>query len=396
MGRPSTRRGGEEHVLKKPEILMTPGPTPVPPEVLLAQGSPIVYHRGPGFGDVLREVTQGLQEIYETSNDVLTFTSSGSGGMESAVVNCFSPGDRVLVVSVGNFGYRFEKICEAYGLVVDLLDVEWGKTAKAEDVKAALKPEHKGVLIQHSETSTGVVNDIEAIAAVVKDHPALFVVDSISGVGGAPLKVDAWGIDVAIGGSQKALMGSPGIAFVAVSKKAWEAYERSTCPKFYWDWMPVKKSFERSDPETPYTPAVHLYMGLAAAIRMLREEGIENAFARHALLSKAVKAGVKALGLDLFGEDPERAVCVTAVRCPDGIDGDVLTKLIRAKYGIIFAPGQDRLKGKIFRIGHIGYLERSEILQALAVLELALEELGYPVKRGDAVAAAEEVFASQP
>lgn len=379
-------------VVRKPEILMTPGPTPVPPEVLLAQGSPIVYHRGPGFGDVLREVTEGLQWVFETTNDIVTFTSSGSGGMESAIVNCFSPGDRVLVVSVGNFGQRFRTIAEAFGLQVKLLEYEWGQTAKAADVKAALEPDIKGVLIQHSETSTGVVNDIESVAKVVKDHPALFVVDSISGVGGAPLKVDAWGIDVAIGGSQKALMGSPGIAFIAVSKAAWAAHATARCPRFYWDWTAAKKSYDRKNPETPYTPAVHLYMGLAAAIRLLREEGLENAFARHAALSRAVKAGVKALGLELFGEDPERAVCVTAVKAPDGIDGDDLTALIRAKYGIIFAPGQDKLKGKIFRIGHIGYLERSEILQALAVLELALGELGYPVKRGDAVAAAEEVF----
>jgi aspartate aminotransferase-like enzyme len=380
-------------VLKKPEILMTPGPTPVPPEVLLAQGSPIVYHRGPGFGDVLRNVTRGLQWAFETTNDVLTFTSSGSGAMESAVVNAFSPGDKVLVVSVGNFGARFKKICEAFGLEVDYLDYEWGKTAKAADVRARLKSDHKGVLIQHSETSTGVVNDIEPIGEVVREHPALFVVDSISGVGGAPIKVDAWGIDVAVGGSQKALMGSPGIAFVTVSKAAWDAHAVAKCPRFYWDWSAVKKAYERPDPETPYTPAVHLYMGLAAAIGMLREEGLENAFARHALLSRAIKTGVQALGLSLFGEDPDRAVCVTAVKCPDGVDGDQLTALIRAKYGIIFAPGQDKLKGKIFRIGHIGYLERSEILQALAVLELALDELGYPVKRGDAVAAAEDVFA---
>jgi aspartate aminotransferase-like enzyme len=382
--------------VRKPEILMTPGPTPVPPEVLLAQGSPIVYHRGPGFGNVLREVTEGLQWAFQTKNDILTFTSSGSGGMESAVVNCFSPGDRVLVVSVGNFGARFKKICEAYGLDVKLLEYEWGKVAKAEDVKAALEPDMKGVLIQHSETSTGVVNDIEAIGAVVRDHPALFVVDSISGVGGAPLKVDEWGVDVAIGGSQKALMGSPGIAFIAVSKAAWAANLAAKCPRFYWDWSPVKNAFERPDPETPYTPAVHLYLGLAAAIKLLREETLEGAYRRHAALSAAVKAGVQALGLELYGEDLERAVCVTAVKCPDGIDGDTLTALIRSKYGIIFAPGQDKLKGKIFRIGHIGYLERPEILQALAVLELALEELGYPVKRGDAVAAAEEVFARTP
>jgi aspartate aminotransferase-like enzyme len=191
-------------------------------------------------------------------------------------------------------------------------------------------------------------------------------------------------------------MGSPGIAFIAVSQAAWAANLAAKLPRFYWDWTPVKKAYERPDPETPYTPAVHLYLGLAAAIKLLREETLEGAYRRHAALSSAVKAGVQALGLELYGEDLERAVCVTAVKSPDGIDGDTLTALIRSKYGIIFAPGQDKLKGKIFRIGHIGYLERPEILQALAVLELALDELGYPVKRGDAVAAAEEVFARTP
>ncbi|HEX9712421.1 MAG TPA: alanine--glyoxylate aminotransferase family protein, partial [Actinomycetota bacterium] len=368
--------------VQKPEILMTPGPTPVPPEVLLAQGSPIVYHRGPGFGKVLREVTEGLKEILGTGNNVLTYSCSGSGGMEAAVVNCFSPGDRVLVVSVGNFGQRFKAICETYGLDVKYLEYEWGQTAKAEDVAAALEPDIKGVLIQHSETSTGVVNDIEAVAAVVKEHPALYIVDSISGVGGVSIDVDAWGIDVAIGGSQKALMGSPGIAFMSVSDAAWAAHRTATLPRFYWEWSAVKESYEKDPPETPYTPAVHLYMGLAVAIKMLREEGFDNAYARHARMSRGVKAGVKALGLELFGEDPERAVCVTAVKCPEGIDGNQITKLIRAKYGIIFAPGQDKLKGKIFRIGHIGYLDEINILQALAVLEMALDELGYPVKHG--------------
>ena len=381
--------------MKKPEILMTPGPTPVPPEVLLAQGQPIVYHRGPGFGSVLREVTEGLQWLLATKNDVLTFTASGSGGMEAAIANCFSPGDRVLVVSVGNFGERFRTIAERFGLDVKYLEYEWGQTAQAPDVAAALEPDIKGVLIQHSETSTGVVNDIEAVGAVVRNHPALYIVDTISGVGGAPIKVDDWGIDVAIGGSQKALMASPGIAFMSVSARAWEANAVALCPRFYWDWAAVKQSYESKDPETPYTPAVHLYLGVAAAIRLLREDGLDEAYARHRLLSRAVKAGVRALGLDLFGDDLERAVCVTAVKCPDGIDGGALTALIRRKFGIIFAPGQGKLKGKIFRIGHIGYLAPAEILQALAVLELALGELGYPVKRGDAVAAAEEVFAAE-
>lgn len=379
--------------VRKPEILMTPGPTPVPAEVLLAQASPIVYHRGPGYGAVLRECTEGLQWLLGTRSDVLTFTSSGTGGMESAVANCFSSGDRVLVVSVGNFGRRFAKICNAYGLEVKLLDYEWGEVARASDVAAALEPGIKGVLIQHSETSTGVVNDIEAVAAAVRDHPALLIVDTISGAGASPLRVDDWGIDVAIGGVQKAIMMSPGIAFVSVSEAAWREYERAKSPRFYFDWGMVKQAYDRRDPENPFTPAVSLYLGLQAALRMLREEGLENVYARHRLLSRAVKEACRALGLELVGEDPDRAVCVTAVRAPSGIDGDELTALVRERFGIVFAPGQDKWKGKIFRIGHLGYLDKTDVLQAMAALEMTLSEMGYPVKDGSAVAAAEEVLA---
>lgn len=380
--------------MRKPEILMTPGPTPVPSEVLLAQASPIVYHRGPGFGNVLRECIEGLQWLLETKNDVLTFTCSGSGAMESAVVNLLSPGDKVIVVSVGNFGQRFAKIMRAFGVIPTVIDYEWGKTAKAADVAAALEPDTKAVFIQHSETSTGVVNDIESIAAVLKDHPALFVVDTVSGVGAAPLKVDEWGIDVAAGGVQKAIMMSPGIGFVSVSAKAWEAYKTSTCPKFYFDWAPVKKSHDLPDPESPYTPAVSLFLGLAAAIKLLREEGLENVYERHRVLARGVKAAVQALGLELIGEDQDRAVCVTAIKCPEGIDGDTITATVRERFGIVFAPGQDKWKGKVFRIGHLGYFERADILQAVAALEMVLDELGYPVKQGAGVAAAQDVFAS--
>jgi len=381
--------------VRKPEILMTPGPTPVPAEVLLAQASPIVYHRGPGYAAVLRECTEGLQWLLGTTNDVVTFTTSGSGAMESAVVNCFSPGDRVLVVSVGNFGERFAKICTTYGLNVKLLDYEWGKVARAKDVEAALEPDIKGVLIQHSETSTGVVNDIESIAAAVRSHPALFIVDTVSGAGAAPLRVDEWGIDVAAGGVQKALMMSPGIGFLSVSAKAWKAYEQAKLPRFYFDWGPVRDAYNRKEPENPYTPAVSLYLGLQAAIRLLREEGLEECYARHRRLSRAVKSGVQALGLDLVGEDINRAVCVTAIRAPEGIDGDALTALVRERFGIVFAPGQGKWKGKVFRIGHLGYVEAGDVLQAMAALESCLMEMGYPAKPGAAVAAAEEVFAQR-
>jgi aspartate aminotransferase-like enzyme len=378
--------------LRKPEILMTPGPTPVPPEALLAQGSPIVYHRGPGFAKILTDVVEGMKWVLDTKNDVVTFTSSGTGAMESSVSNLFSPGDRVLVVSIGNFGRRYKKICERYGLTVDFYEAEWGTAAKPEEVAKYLQPDTKGVLIQHSETSTGVVNDLEPIGALLKDHPAVFVVDSISGVGAARIHVDRWGIDVCLTGSQKALMMSPGVAAVSVSKKAWKAYEQATLPRFYFDWGMAKEFYEKKVAETPFTPAVSLYAGLAASFELLREEGLDACYRRHEVMSEAVKAACQALGLEIFGEDPERNVCVTAVKCPEGIDGDELTKLVRAKYSIIFAPGQDHLKGKIFRIGHIGYLERIDILQAIATLELALDELGYNVKFGTGVAAAQEVF----
>ena len=381
--------------MRKPEILMTPGPTPVPAEVLLAQGSPIVYHRGPGYAAVLRECTEGLQWLMNTSNDVLTYTASGSGGMESAVVNLFSPGDRVLVVSVGNFGERFQKIATAYGLDVKLLEYDWGQVAKAHDVAAALEDDIKGVLIQHSETSTGVVNDIEAIGAVVKDHPALLVVDTISGLGATPLLVDDWGVDVAIGGVQKGLMMSPGIAFVSVSDAAWKAHEKAKCPRFYFDWTPVRDAYNRKEPENPYTPAVSLYLGLREAIRLLREEGIENVFARHQRNARAVKHAVKALGLDLVGEDQDRAVCVTAIRAPEGVNGDDLTALVRSEFGIVFAPGQGKWKGRVFRIGHLGYVDAGDVLQAMAALESCLSEMGYPAKPGAAVAAAEQVYAQK-
>ncbi len=381
--------------MSKPEIIMAPGPVPVPPQVLLAQGSPILYHRGPGFGDLLRDVTEKLKRLYRTDNDVLTFASSGTGGLESAVVNCFSPGDRVVVPVAGYFGERFAKIATAYNLDVRTIDYEWGQTVDPADVEAALaEGPTKGVLVQQSETSTSVIHDIEAIAAVVKPTDALMIVDAVSSLGAVPFDADAWGIDVAVAGSQKALSASPGLAFVAVSDAAWRATETATNPRFYFDWSVTKASYELPNPESPYTPAVHLVMGLQAALDLYFEEGgPEAALVRSELLSRAVKEGVTALGLDLFGVHPERAWTVTAVRAPEGIDGNELVGKVRADHGIVLAPGQGPLKGKVFRIGHLGYYDKFDIIRCLAALELTLGSMGYPVKRGQAVAAAEDVFA---
>jgi aspartate aminotransferase-like enzyme len=381
--------------MERPEILMTPGPTPVPPEVLLAQGSPLVYHRGPGYGDLLREVTVGLKALLRTEGDLLIFASSGTGGLESAVANLFSPGDRVVVPVAGYFGERFARIADAYRLDVRRIDYEWGKTTRPEDVAAALaEAPTRGVLLQHSETSTGVIHDIQGVAGVAKESGALVVVDAISSVGAVPYEGDRWQIDVAIGGSQKALSATPGLAFVSVSDAAWRATLESTSPRFYFDWRPYKKAYDLPNPENPYTPAISLMLGLRAALRLYLEEGAESVLARHELLSNATKEGIRALGLDLFGDHPERAWAITAVKVPEGVGGKEFVAKVRRDHGIILAGGQGPLAGKIFRLGHLGYYDRFDVVRALAAVELTLGDLGYPVKRGAAVAAAEEIFAS--
>jgi serine---pyruvate transaminase len=378
---------------ERPEFIMAPGPTEVPPAVLQAQLE-LPYHRGPRFGAVIQQCIDALQRILFTKNDVLLYTGSGSLGMESAIVNLFSPGDRILVLDTGNFGERFRKISEIYGVDAVAIEYEWGKNAQAPDVEKALAddPSIKAVLCQHSETSTGIVNDVEAIGRVVNDKPQLFVVDGISGIGASPLRVDEWGIDVLIGGSQKALMTPPGIAFLTVSGAAWTANGTATCPRFYTDWATTKKSHLLDPPETPYTPAVTIFRAFAKALEMVEEEGIEKAWQRHAILGKATREGVKAIGLDVQTEEADRAAVLTAVVAPDGIDGAKIAKHVREKHGIIFAPGQGRLKGKIFRIGHCGYYTPRDILMGLAALESSLQTLGYPVKEGAATSAAANVF----
>ena len=383
--------------MDKPEIIMAPGPTPVPPEVFLAQGSPLVYHRGPGYGDLLREVTESLQRAAHTSNDLLIFASSGTGGLESAVANLLSPGDRVVVPVAGFFGERFAKIARAFGADVRTIEYEWGSAVRAEDVGRALdEAPAKAVLMQQSETSTGVIHDIEAVGRVTRDAGVLLVADVVSSLGAVPYDGDAWGIDVAIGGSQKAFSATPGLAFVSISPAAWEVSRSATNPRFYFDWAAYKKSYDQPSPENPFTPAISLMLGMRAALRRYFDEGPEDVLRRHQLLSKATKEGVRALGLDLSGEYPERAWAVTAVRAPEGIDGDELVAKVRADHSIILAPGQGPLKGKVFRIGHLGYYDRFDIIRCLAALELTLDAMGYPVKRGAAVAAAETVFAEAP
>jgi aspartate aminotransferase-like enzyme len=378
----------------RPEIILAPGPTPIPPEVLLAQGSPLVYHRGPGFGKLMREVTDNLKTLYRTdSADVLLMTSSGTGGLESAVENVFSPGDHVLVPLAGFFADRFRKLAESQGLVVHTIQEEWGTKVDPAKVADALA-EHpvKAVLLTQSETSTGVIQPVERLARVANDAGAMVVVDVVSSLGAVPFAFDDWGIDVAVGGSQKALSASPGIAFVAISQRAWVASESATCPRFYFDWATYKRFADLPHPENPWTPAISVMQGLHAALELYFQDGVDVAMARHRMLSAAVKEGARALGLDLFGEGLGDNWTVTAIRAPEAADADTICDRIRADFGVVLAPGQGPLKGTVFRIGHFGYFSELDIVRGLAALEMTLERLGHPVKRGAAVAAAETVF----
>ena len=373
------------------KYLLAPGPTPVPPEALLAMAMPIIHHRAPDFIPVLDSAKKGLQWLYQTRNDVLILCSTGTGGMEGSVTNFLSPGDDVLVINGGKFGERWTKICQAYGMKVEELLVEWGYAAKAELVEAALKknPKIKAVFVQANETSTGVYHDVKSIAAVVKKTDALFVVDAISALVAHDIRTDEWGIDVMIGGSQKGVMLPPGLAFVSVSDKAWKMADTAKTPKFYFNFKKERENLSKN--QTNFTSAVTLIIGLNSCIKMLQDEGLENVFARHDRLARATRAGAAALGLRLFPkESPSNAL--TAIEAPAGVDGQAIYKDLRVKYGITGAGGQDKLKGKIFRIAHLGYADTFDVITAIAGIEMALKGLGHPVKLGTGVGAAQEIL----
>lgn len=381
-------------MIERPETLLTPGPVPVSPEVLKAQGSPLLYHRGPAFSRLLEDLVEGVRMLLKTQAQVVIHTSSGTGGMESAVANCFSAGDPVLVVSIGNFGERFVKICKAYGLDVRTLEYPWGEEARPEDVARTLReqPEVKGVLVTHSETSTGVVNDIAAIAEAKGKHPSLLIVDTISGAGACPFEMDAWGVDVAITGSQKAIAASPGVAFLAVSERALRAHREATLPRFYFDWTAALEAYDRPNHECPWTPAISVLMGCKAAFDAIRAEGVDRMVQRHALLGRATRAGLTAMGMEIFASSPERSNVVTCVKAPEGLDTSQLVAHVRRRFGLVIAGGQGKLKGKVFRIGHLGWVDRFDVLRALAAVEAALVDLGVAVKQGAGIQAAIEVF----
>jgi aspartate aminotransferase-like enzyme len=371
--------------------LLAPGPTPVPPEVLQSMAMPIIHHRSPDFVPILESAKEGLKWLYQTENDVLILSSSGTGGMVGAVNNFFSAGEKVLVVNGGKFGERWVKICQSYGIEVMELPVEWGYVVKPKEIKKALDadPKISGVFIQASETSTGVFHDVKAVGEIVKGRDnVLFVVDAISALVAHDIKTDKWGIDVMVAGSQKGLMMPPGLAFASVSEKAW-AKETKGSPRFYFNFKKERESLKKN--QTAFSSSVTLIIALNEALKLLKAEGLENIFARHATLANATREAAKALGLELYAkESPSNAL--TAIEMPDGIDGQEVYKAMREKYGITGAGGQDKARGKIFRVAHLGYSDVFDIITAVAGLEMVLKAMGHDIKLGTGVARAQELF----
>jgi serine---pyruvate transaminase len=373
--------------------LLTPGPTPVPPEVLAELAKPVIHHRERDFREIYERCLARLQQVYRTKNDVLMFTTSGTGAFESAVANLTSAGDRQLVLSAGNFGERWAGMAKAFGADLVHARLEWGETPEPEDLRAALADagDVKVVYLTHSETSTGVVCDVQALAAVAKERGALVVVDAVSSLGAVPLESDLWDIDVVVSGSQKALMCPPGLAFASVSAAAMAASADATAPRYVMDWERTRKGQAKLD--APFTPAVSIVRALDVALGLLLDEGLEAAFDRHARLGRACREGAKAMGLELFSPDEERSAVVTAIRAPDGVDSTAVVKGLRDRFGMTIANGQGELKGKIFRIGHSGWFDIFDITSALAAVELVLTDAGAEIERGVAVTRALEAWA---
>jgi len=372
------------------KYLLAPGPTPVPESVLLAMAQPIFHHRTPQFEALFADTATSLKKLFKTTQDVLMLASSGSGAMEAAVTNTTSPGDRVLVVNGGKFGERWGKIAATYGLAVTELKVEWGTAVDPAAIAKALKehPETKLVLVQGSETSTTVLHPVAEIAKITRETDALLVVDGITAVGVLDLPMDALGIDVLLTGSQKALMLPPGLAFIALSEKAWKGVGAAKCPRFYFDLKRERDNQQKHT--TAWTPAISLIFGLHEALRMMFEEGLDNVFARHDRLARATRAGAEALGLRLVAPTAP-SPATTGIYLPDGVPGK-LVGYLRDKVGITFAGGQDQLKGKICRIAHLGYIGSFDIVTALAALEMGIAAFGKEIQLGAGVGAAQKVL----
>ena len=370
--------------------LLSPGPTPIPNEVMTAMSETIIHHRTPEFTKVLNEARAGLKSLFGTQSDVLILASSGTGAMEGAVSNLFSPGDKVLVVNGGKFGERWLQIAHAFGLKPVEIKVEWGKAVRVETVEDALKehPDSQGILIQFSETSTTTLHPVREIARLTRNGP-LLVVDGVTAVGALPVPMDEWGIDALVTGSQKALMLPPGLGFVALSDRAWARVDKTRSPRFYFDLKLERKNQQKGS--TAFTPAVSLVFGLRAALKLMQQEGLERVYARHDRMARATRAAATALGLKLLApENPSPAA--TGIILPEGLNGDKLLDYLRERMGLTMAEGQDQLRGKVIRIAHVGYMGAFDVIVAVSGLEMALAKFGQPVPLGKGVAAAQQVL----
>ncbi len=374
--------------------LFTPGPTPVPESIALAMAQPMIHHRHPEFIELFDRVKENLKYLFQTKNDVFTLTSSGTGAMEAALSNVLSPGDSVLYVNAGKFGERWGELCRAYGVHSHEIRVEWGKAVNPKEIERQLSAQKniKAVFVTQSETSTGVAQDVKEIARLVRSSSdAMMVVDGITSIGALELRMDDWGVDIAVTGSQKGLMIPPGLAFISLSEKAWKFSEQSTIPKYYFSLKKAKKAF--SDEGTPWTPAVSLVIGLDAALKMIRDEGIEKVWKRHERMASAVRKGCESLGLKLLADSPSNAL--TAVWIPSSIESKKFNQVLKNSYGITVAGGQGDLKGKIFRISHLGYYDDMDVLAIISALEMTLRDCGWQFDPGVGVKTAQQVFHSK-
>jgi aspartate aminotransferase-like enzyme len=368
--------------------LRIPGPTPLPERVVRAMNRPLIDHRGPEFAAILAEVTAGAKRVFKTKNDLLLLTSSGTGGLESAVANLVSPGDEVVVALCGNFGERFAGLAAAYGCDVVRLEFEWGRPVEPDDLAHVLSnhPKAKVLLLTHNETSTGLTNPLRELARVGRDAGRVVVVDGVSSISSIDIETDAWGIDVAVSGSQKGWMAPPGIALVSVGDRAWEQQARSHAPRYYFDWKEAKTWADKG--MTPFTPAIPVAFALQEGLHMLEEEGLENVYERHARLARATQAGLEALGFELYAREGYRSNTVTSALPPAGLDVNALRKLLNDKYAVVIAGGQGKMTGKMVRVGHLGAIGEGDVVQVLWAIERALEELDIAPADGRAVAAA--------
>lgn len=372
----------------KKNLLLAPGPTPVPADILLEGAKDTIHHRTPQFVKILEETLELTKYVFQTQHQVYVLTSSGTGALETAMINLVNPGEKAIIVNAGKFGERWVDIAKAYGIVPVEIKLPWGKAVTPEMIEKTMKenPDAKVVFTTYSETSTGTVIDLENIAKLTKDKDVILVTDAVSGLLAEPLKMDEWGIDVVVSGAQKGWMLPPGLAFIAINDKAYAKVEKCTNSRYYFDLRKYKKS----SPDNPWTTAVNLIYMLNKAVKMLKEEGIENVWARHALLGEATRSAIKAMGLTFFSERPGNVL--TAVNSPEGIPASKITKLMRDKYGVTIAAGQEPMKDELFRISHLGWVSPFDIITGITALEFALKELGYKVELGKGVLAAEEVL----